>query len=74
MKSHEPRIQAILEDSEKYKQYNPGQEDEIQSKCDHLSEQWKELNELASERFVFKEASIILRYYAYIHTSYSVYL
>lgn len=52
LKSHEPHIQAILENVDKYKQQNPVHEDEIQAKCDSLSHQWNELNDLSADRYL----------------------
>lgn len=50
LKSHEPQVQTILENAGKYKEQNPANETEIQTKCDNLSYQWNELNELAGDR------------------------
>lgn len=53
LKSYEPRIQTTLNNCEKYKENNVDQADEIQERCDKLSQQWNELNELNAERYKF---------------------
>ena len=50
LKSHDPIIQEILEKGGKFKEVNPDGEEMIQTRCDSLDAQWKELNNLSDIR------------------------
>ena len=51
LKSHESRTDSLLKQGDEFKKDNPIHEDEIRSKCEHLSTNWKELNDLANKRW-----------------------
>lgn len=50
LKSHESRTESLLRQGDEFKKDNPIHEDEITSKCEHLSTSWSELNDLANKR------------------------
>ncbi|XP_057290447.1 spectrin alpha chain, non-erythrocytic 1-like isoform X2 [Hydractinia symbiolongicarpus] len=50
LKSREARIQTVLQNGDLFAEKNPNKEGEIKSRCEQLTENWKELNNLTSDR------------------------
>ena len=52
LKSHQPIVENILEQGQQFQEQNPQQGEEIGAKCDELSNNWKELNNLTNDRYI----------------------
>lgn len=51
LQSREARIQTVLQNGDLFAEKNPNKEGDIKSRCEQLTENWNELNNLTSDRY-----------------------